>query len=651
MTLFEVLRSHYPNLTFDQINISFNDLGIDSYDLLEFRLVLEESFNLEFPEDIWNEFRSFKEIEIYYNNLRENNHISISSGYILDEKEISNGKISKKIDITLLRNYSAEIIGKPLKQALFNVDIDSELTVGEYNSIGQEVFSLQSSLYMSPPDFLVLSIMLDTIAPNYRSADWDIKYLENELLHYFTFVSEHLPSVIIVNTFIDNMYSEPYLTPDENSIEFKIEQVNSLIKSFSKDNPKFFVVDWNRILRVLGEERCLDLRYWYLHKIPFKSEFFEQYAEEIVKIIQVSIGMTKKCLILDCDETLWGGILGEVGLQGIELHPEEYPGSVYFAFQRGLLQLFERGILLCLCSKNNELDVLEVLDSHPYSLIRKTHLSTWKINWDDKVKSILDIVNELNISLDSCVFVDDSPFECEVVKKFLPEIVVYQVPKKLYNYPDLLQKKEVWGNVSYTFEDKNRTKMYQDEWKRTEYKKQFYCLDDFLESLNLKAFIHIANTHEIPRIFQLNQKTNQFNLTTFRFNLDEIQKKTEDNNSAIFTLSVEDKFGALGIVGVFFASKKDNIGKIENLLISCRALGRRLEYVFVNHCMKHLELKWNVQEWFAEYCFTKKNQQVSDFWENFGFQIVNQTKMNKIYKMKTEDRIYFYYEFVEIIEE
>ena len=218
---------------------------------------------------------------------------------------------------------------------------------------------------------------------------------------------------------------------------------------------QFFLVDFERIIRLLGEEKTIDYRFWYTSKALFKKDFLNAYAQEIVKIAKALKGRTKKCLVLDCDNTLWGGIIGEDGISGIKLDKHIYPDKLYYEFQQNVINLHERGIIIALCSKNNEEDVWEILDNHPSCLLKRRHVAAWRINWDDKSSNIKSIANELNLGIDSFVFVDDSPLECELVKKMLPDVTVLQVPQKLYTYPKILLHDGWFDTLHISEEDKN----------------------------------------------------------------------------------------------------------------------------------------------------------------------------------------------------
>jgi FkbH-like protein len=481
-----------------------------------------------------------------------------------------------------------------------------------------------------------------------------IDEVKEHLNQIYKLVSKHSNALIAINTFIPPFYSEWGIahSPDILGLNYLITELNQYIRRFVIEHGnRFFIVDWERLIRILGEDNGIDYRYWYSSKAPFKNAFLDLYAIEIMKITRALKGKAKKCVLLDCDNTLWGGIIGEDGIEGIKLDKDIYPGRAFYEFQRNLIYLFERGVILCLCSKNNEDDVWEVLDNHPQSLLKRKHFSAWRINWDDKVSNIQSLADELNIGIDSMVFVDDSPMECELVEERFPQVTVLQVPDKLYHYPHLLFKAGLFDTLKISEEDKNRTAMYQAQARRNSERNKFTDIADYLSSLELQATIHPVRKEEIPRTAQLTQKTNQFNLTTRRYSEADIAAMSKDPLKEVYTLSVKDRHGDYGLTGVLIASLKDKKCMVDSLLLSCRILGRRLEYVFVQQCFQDIQKNHPVEIWEAEYIPTVKNQQVIDFWDKVGFTAVNQGGGKKFYKKIEDIPQKIKADFIEIIEE
>jgi FkbH-like protein len=556
--------------------------------------------------------------------------------------------------IYFLRNYTVEMIEPFLKYHLYEAKINPLIQFGDYDVIHQEVLDPCSKLHKMQPDIIVIALVLENIIPDMFALNEKIDEVKEHLNQIYKLVSKHSNALIAINTFIPPFYSEWGIahSPDILGLNYLITELNQYIRRFVIEHGnRFFIVDWERLIRILGEDNGIDYRYWYSSKAPFKNAFLDLYAIEIMKITRALKGKAKKCVLLDCDNTLWGGIIGEDGIEGIKLDKDIYPGRAFYEFQRNLIYLFERGVILCLCSKNNEDDVWEVLDNHPQSLLKRKHFSAWRINWDDKVSNIQSLADELNIGIDSMVFVDDSPMECELVEERFPQVTVLQVPDKLYHYPHLLFKAGLFDTLKISEEDKNRTAMYQAQARRNSERNKFTDIADYLSSLELQATIHPVRKEEIPRTAQLTQKTNQFNLTTRRYSEADIAAMSKDPLKEVYTLSVKDRHGDYGLTGVLIASLKDKKCMVDSLLLSCRILGRRLEYVFVQQCFQDIQKNHPVEIWEAEYIPTVKNQQVIDFWDKVGFTAVNQGGGKKFYKKIEDIPQKIKADFIEIIEE
>jgi FkbH-like protein len=555
--------------------------------------------------------------------------------------EKSNYQFEYSVQVNFLRNFTIEGIEPFLKFHLYKASIQPRVIFGSYDNVQQETLDNSSHLYQSQPDIIVLSLVLEQLALDINILGWTADNVIKDIENLFVTIASKNKALIVVNTFIPPFVSEFGITnvPNVANKVFEITKINQFIKAFVKENSsQFFLVDWERFVRILGEEQSMDYRFWYMSKAPFKKSFLNLYALEIVKIVKALKGKSKKCLVLDCDNTLWGGIIGEDGLHGIKLDRNIYPGKIYYEFQESVINLYKRGVLIALCSKNNEEDVWEVFEEHPHCLLKRSQIAKSRINWNDKVSNIKSLAKELNLGLDSFVFVDDNPSECEMVKKLLPEVTVFRVPEKLYTYPQLLLKDGLFDTLSISTEDTVRTQMYQAEKFRREEESKFENLEEYLASLELVATIHEVKKEEIPRVAQLTQKTNQFNLTTRRYSENQINSFVASQLSAVFSLSVKDKFGDLGLTGILIAIKEKDKGIIDSLLLSCRILGRKLEIAFVNYCLMKLEKQWKISYWETEFIPTKKNQQTANFWNKLDFKELENNNGHKRYLLKVKER-------------
>ncbi len=522
--------------------------------------------------------------------------------------------------IHFLRNYTIEGIEPFLKYHLYSAGIRPEISFGDYGTFQQELLDEGSRINRGDVDVAVLSLVLEEFSPGYGGVNWQVDKATDRLNAALEALAANKGVTAAVNTFIPPFLSETGIAYSEGNIGRQVAQLNQTVWEYaSQSGSTTLVVDWGRIVRQLGERESINRRYWYLYKAPFTKLFLHSYARELAKIVKALKGKAKKCLVLDCDNTLWGGIVGEDGPTGIKLDNYEYPGKVFYDLQQSVLHLAARGVLIALCSKNNEGDVWEVLDGHPHCLIKRDHLSAWKINWENKAENIRAIADELNIGIDSVVFVDDSPVECDMVRGMLPDVTVLQVPAKLYNYPDLLLQEGLFDTLAISSEDRQRTQYYQSETKRKVESQKFANVEEYLSSLAIEAIVRLVQPIDIARVAQLTQKTNQFNLTTRRYSEANIEQFAQATEFSVMTIAVRDRFGDMGLTGVLIARRESDRASIDTLLLSCRVLGRNLEFAFVDYSLGFLEEQWKVQRWFAEYLPTAKNRQVINFWDEMGF--------------------------------
>lgn len=335
-------------------------------------------------------------------------------------------------------------------------------------------------------------------------------------------------------------------------------------------------------------------------------------------------GKTKKALIFDCDNTLWKGILGEDGFDTIKIFQEvQYLAKI----------LAKNGIIIGLCSKNNPEDVDTVIENHKDMILNDEDIVIKKVNWDNKASNIRAIAKELNIGLDSIVFVDDSDFEVNLIKEELPMVKVIQVPKKEYEYNLLIRDTmNLFYNPSQTTEDLSKVTMYKEQVKRREEEQKIGNIDEYLKSLNLEITTYLDDIDSVKRISQMTQKTNQFNLTTKRYTEKEIENFINNDDYSVLAIGVNDKFGDNGIVGLAILEYKNNIVHMDTLLMSCRVLGRNIEFRFMD-IIKDIVRNKGLDKLSAKYIKTLKNGQVADLYDRYGFEVLEKDQELTRYRM------------------
>ena len=410
------------------------------------------------------------------------------------------------------------------------------------------------------------------------------------------------------------------------------------LKKLSEEKKNIKVLDINIFMSKQIVEK-IEWRFFFTSQMiinPKLAKSFKKWFTEQLEFISLK---RKKCIVLDCDNTLWGGVVGEEGVLGVRLG-QDYPGIVFRRFQELLMMLSKKGVILAVCSKNNLSDIQELWKENPYNLINEKVLSAYRINWQNKAENIQSIAEELNIGVDSIVFVDDNPMERELVKKLLPEVVVPDFPEKPYELIDFF-----WYlyNTYFTVyelldEDIKKVDQYKENFFRNESKKTFQNIDDYLASLEIEITIFKAEEIHLMRMAQMTQKTNQFNLRTQRYTEEDLRQKIKEG-SHLYVANIKDKFGDSGISIACIIDENEKHLFLDTYLLSCRILGREIEKITLLTIVKQL-VESTGKTLDAEYIPTRKNAMAKEFLEQVGFQLKDENVTGvKQYKFNQEQSI------------
>jgi FkbH-like protein len=428
--------------------------------------------------------------------------------------------------------------------------------------------------------------------------------------------------LVLINRFSSLIFDQFSLS--NNKMNQLVGRLNVYLKEKCGVNVK--IIDIDKVISRLSIKSSIDLRYYYSSKTLYSIDFYKKYFEYIKPIFLSTTGKIKKALIFDCDNTLWKGVLGEDGFDNIKIYNE---------IQHLILHLAKKGVIICLCSKNNPQDVDNVLENHPDMILRDEHIVVKKVNWSDKVSNLKSISQDLNIGLDSLVFIDDSSFEIGLIKKELPTIKTFQVPVKEYEYGLMMREvSNLFYSPSQTKEDIQKVKIYKKQLQRSEDRGRVGNIEDYLRSLGLALIVHVDDLSQVSRIAQMTQKTNQFNLTTIRYTESDIKKLVEDELKTVISISVSDKYGDSGVTGL--AILDSDKSAIDTLLLSCRVLGRNIEYKFMDIIIDFAKNK-DIRVLNSQYIKTIKNQQVSDFYERCGFVKIDEVDSSSQYNLHVEN--------------
>ena len=554
-----------------------------------------------------------------------------SSEYInLSRKFYKNKKILdlKPLNIAFFSNYTLEFLEPYLNVNLAKKGYFLSANYNTYGMIEQNIFNSSSEIYTKEFDIFFFDLKFEDIFPNFEDyqiglnqdkANELLLNFENYISNLLTNIRKNFKSHIFISNFssqVNNVYSilEQNLEISKSDIIFKM---NKLLIQIIKKYSLVYIYNYYSFSLNYGFSNIIDTKMSFFADIPFKAKYQIKLSESFIETILSALLTPKKCLVLDLDNTLWGGILGEDGPNKIELG-ESFPGNIYKDFQRSILSIRNLGIFIAIASKNDEKDVIDFMNNNKDCLIKPEHISAFKANWNDKASNIIEISKELNIGLDSIVFFDDSTHEREWIKNQLPEVNVIDVPNNPLLYKKILFESGYFNKLTISEEDKIRPVLLEMEKKRKLSKNKFQNLEEFIISLKMKITISKINDQNINRTSQLLNKVNQFNLTTKRYNENNLLKLKEEGY-IIYTIRVEDKFGDTGLTGVIIIQPLPNkIWKIDTFLLSCRVLGRNIEKVILNFISKKL-IKINGQAILGEFIPSKKNMLVKDLYKSLNF--------------------------------
>jgi FkbH-like protein len=400
--------------------------------------------------------------------------------------------------------------------------------------------------------------------------------------------------------------------------------------------PYLHICDLEFLANRFGGIQARDDRAWFESKQPCSSALMAEFAREAAHMI-VSLRMPpKKVLVLDLDNTLWGGVMAEDGLDGIELGDTSPRGEAFKAFQKYILCLKQRGVLLAVCSKNDHVKAKEVFDKHPEMCLRMADIVSFKANWEPKSDNIRQMAAELNLGLDSFVFVDDNPAEIEIVRQFAPQVTTILLDSDPANYLGQLQDCRLFEPRNLTAEDAGRTGQYLAEAHRKSMESQAVDMDSYLESLQMEAVIKEFNSTDAPRLAQLINKSNQFNLTTRRRTEAEVTEIMNDQNYVGYSLRLRDRFGDHGLVSVLIGRLSGPVMMIDTWLMSCRVLKRQVEAEMLNEIVR-LALSRNCARLQGTYLPTAKNEMVRDFYARMSFSLTSENETRRDFELMTKD--------------
>ena len=542
---------------------------------------------------------------------------------------------SKPYEIGVLSNVTVNSFKEVLEYSCRLNQIEPKVEIGNFDNI------VQDSVVFKNKDLIIIFYdvlnIVDQVSEFFEDLEEE-KYnnLKNKLFTEIDIIFENLSNSasVIFNSFSSAYYNNNNNNVQVSKIETFVKELNAYLEEKKTNNVS--IVNIDKLFAHIGFKQSIDYRFYHSSIAPYTFAFLNNYVAAIETVILRNTGKHKKAIIFDCDNTLWKGVIGEDGMEGIDMSPTSKSGKFYHFVQRIAVFLSKRGVIVGLCSKNNEQDVLDILRNHKDMILKEEHIVIKKVNWVDKASNLRAIASELNIGIDSLVFVDDSYFEINLIKEQVPEITTIQVPTSISDYPDLVLKNVyTYFNLVINSDDTKRTEIYKQQFERENSKTFFSSIEDYLASLEIELKVVKNDKTHMPRIAQLTQKTNQFNLTTYRYTESQVDHFMVDNKHDVYAMFVKDKFGDNGLTGVCIAKDDENDPKtviLDTLLMSCRIIGRNIEFVYVSHIIKDLANK-GYQTLTADYIPTKKNNQVEDFYDKVGLNLIENIDGTKHYSL------------------
>ncbi len=526
--------------------------------------------------------------------------------------------------LAVLGDSATQFLVQALRGYGYDAGLNLEIFEAEYNQIEHEVIDSSSELYTSNPEYVILFQSTQKLLNEYFQTSQEEKngFAGNVLAGIrplITTISERLKCKIIFFNFgeiNDNIFGN-FSNKLDFSFSYQLRKINLGLMDLCRELKNLYINDICSLQNMYGINFAFDPKLYVTADLTMSLDFTAVVAKSAVDIIQSLTGKSKKCLILDLDNTLWGGIIGDDGIEGIEIG-ELGIGKAFTELQLWAKQLKERGIILAVSSKNDSEVAKNAFDNHPDMVLSYEDFAVFNANWDNKADNIKQIQQILNIGFDSMVFLDDNPFERNMVRSFLPEVTIPELPEDPAEYLTYLRSLNLFETSSYSEEDSERTELYRQEYQRTVVKQAFADEDEYLTSLEMVSECKPFDSFTVPRVAQLTQRSNQFNLRTIRYTEDDVHKISVSDDYITLSFTLEDKFGHYGLISLIILKKQGEALFVDTWIMSCRVLKRTMENFVLNNIIETAASN-GFKKIIGEFIPTAKNKMVKDHYKDFGF--------------------------------
>lgn len=498
--------------------------------------------------------------------------------------------------------------------------------ISPFNQVSQILLNPNLECWNSNPDFSFVFCQPEKIFSSFN------KLLNNEPVtveEILTEVDEFIEQLLICSSRVkftilatftvdENRYFGASSFDTKSGITYILSKINITISQKLTHANGFYIVNSQRWITKAGIN-AYQPKLWYLSKNPFHNTVYEYASKDIYALVKTIYGYSKKLIILDLDDTIWGGIVGDVGWENLIIGGHNALGEAYQDFQKIILSIANKGVQLAIVSKNEETIALTAIENHKEMVLRKTDFVAWKINWKDKAQNILELTTELKIGLNSVVFIDDNSVERARVKESLPSVFVPEMPNDKLLFPSYLQSLNCFPSLPLSNEDLNRNIYYKNEKIRNQSLNQFQSMEDWLATTNIKITAEKVNDSNFNRVVQLLNKTNQMNLATRRMTENELLILLEQKSNLFYAFSLSDRFGDSGLIGILALQFKNEIAYITDFVLSCRVMGRKCEETMLSFSIQLATVN-NCKMLYAEYLPTEKNKPCLSFFTNSTLQ-------------------------------
>ena len=530
-----------------------------------------------------------------------------------------------KVKVAIIGDTATQLLVTAICGRGVECGYNIELFEAEYNQVERQFMDPTSDLYQFDADFIVVFQSTHKLGEHHSSLSQEQQaMLAEERLQFVTGICTNpalaSKKIIYFNyPEIEDTVFGSYANKVESSFTYQVRKLNYELMQLSQQFSNLFICDIAGLQNKLGRDQMFAANVYTSTEMVLSIDALPYVASRVMDIVCAIKGQFKKCLILDLDNTLWGGVIGDDGLEGIQLGHGLGIGKAFTEFQMWVKKLKQRGIIICVASKNNEETAKEPFEKHPDMVLKLEDIAVFQANWETKVDNIRTIQQILNIGFDSMVFLDDNPFERNMVRENIPAITVPELPEDPAEYLEYLYSLNMFETASYSNLDKDRTKQYQVEAQRVSLSKTFTNEADFLKSLNMVSVVSGFTKFNTPRVAQLSQRSNQFNLRTVRYTDADIEAFANDPNVIDLSFTLEDKFGDNGLIAVVIMKPLDKETLfVDTWFMSCRVLKRGMENFTLNIMVERAKAA-GYKRIIGEYLPTPKNNMVEQHYPGLGF--------------------------------